>query len=241
MKNELLFLSKNDVPFIEAQVNIHQPTLKEISLITEEAFFAGCQLLTFDKERLSNEDKIGLEGQSNFDILMSIVSLDDTGHYKNNLMLMLTLLFPQYNIRIASNDIMLVNEKHSTRINSFNFASFQKLIKAMFLLDDSINGADYNPVDKMAERIAEKLKRAKEKKGEGEKKKDLSVFGRYVSILAVGLSKDINELMNYTVFQIKDEFERFQKKNSFDLYVQQICAGAQNLQEVDNWMEDIHP
>ena len=35
MDNELLLLSSNDIPFLEAQVNIHQPTLSEISLIGE--------------------------------------------------------------------------------------------------------------------------------------------------------------------------------------------------------------
>lgn len=31
--DELLLLSGNDIPFIEAQITIHQPTLKEIAYI----------------------------------------------------------------------------------------------------------------------------------------------------------------------------------------------------------------
>ena len=36
MDNELLLLSGNDIPFIEAQITIHQPTIKEIAYIGEE-------------------------------------------------------------------------------------------------------------------------------------------------------------------------------------------------------------
>ena len=45
MLNDLLLLSKNDIPFIGAQINIHQPTIKEIALIGEDNFFSGCEML----------------------------------------------------------------------------------------------------------------------------------------------------------------------------------------------------
>ena len=47
MENELLYLSGNDIPFIEAKVIIHQPTIKEIAYIGEKSFFTGCQFLNF--------------------------------------------------------------------------------------------------------------------------------------------------------------------------------------------------
>ena len=44
MLNDLLLLSGNDIPFLEAQVNIHQPSIKEIAYIGEESFFIGLAL-----------------------------------------------------------------------------------------------------------------------------------------------------------------------------------------------------
>ena len=41
--NELLLLSGSDIPFPEARVTIHQPTLKEIGYIGEKTFFIGTQ------------------------------------------------------------------------------------------------------------------------------------------------------------------------------------------------------
>ena len=41
--DDLLLMSGEDVPFLGAKVNIHQPRLKEISLIGETNFFTGSQ------------------------------------------------------------------------------------------------------------------------------------------------------------------------------------------------------
>ena len=60
MIDELLLLCGNDIPFEPAQLVIHQPRLKEIGYITEDKFWIGCELLKFDKEKLSDKDKLGL-------------------------------------------------------------------------------------------------------------------------------------------------------------------------------------
>lgn len=39
MLNNLLLLSGNDIPFVSAQIAIHQPTIKEIGYIGEQSFF----------------------------------------------------------------------------------------------------------------------------------------------------------------------------------------------------------
>ena len=58
MINDLLLLSGNDIPFIPAQITIHQPTIKEIAYLGEDTFFTGVQLLNFSKNILSEEDKV---------------------------------------------------------------------------------------------------------------------------------------------------------------------------------------
>ena len=73
MNNELLLLSGNDIPFPEARVTVHQPTIREIAYIGEESFYTGCEFLRFSKDKLSDEDKIHLENYTNFDVLMSII------------------------------------------------------------------------------------------------------------------------------------------------------------------------
>ena len=53
---------------------MHQPTIKEISLIGEEALFTGCELLKFSKDMLTLEDQNHLLNYTDFNILMSIIN-----------------------------------------------------------------------------------------------------------------------------------------------------------------------
>lgn len=243
MNNELLLLSKNDIPFVEAQVNIHQPTIGEISLIGEENFFSACQLINFNKNRLPEEDRIGLEDKSDFEIFMSIMRSKEKIQYRNSVLMLFALLFPTFQIKLTDDEIILISSEMSARINKMNYDIFKDIVIAMFGLDDS-DGTDagYNPADARAAKIVEKLERAKTKRNkEAGKLNKVAIFSRYISILAVGEQKDMNDFLQYTVFQLRDEFKRFQKKQSFDVYIQAKMAGAKDLDEVDNWMDDIHP
>ena len=240
MINELLLLSKNDIPFIEAQVNIHQPTIKEISLIGEESFFIGCQFLNFDKKQLSEEDNEKLKDKNNFEILMILMHNSEQKKYKNSAIDVLTLLFPDYEVKLESNEIILLGSSGIVRLNGSNYEKFKEILITMFCLDDSKSSSQtYNPADARAAKIAEKFKKAKIKKSGGKPQK-IAIFSRYISILSVGLQKDMNKLLEYSVYQLKDEFLRYQKKLDFDMYMRAKMFGAKNLDEIDNWMDDIH-
>ena len=102
---------------------------------------------------------------------------------------------------------------------------------------DALKGG-YNPADDRAKKIAEKLNKAKNRGKPKEEK--IAIFNRYVSILAVGLKKDMNELMDYTVYQLYDEYHRFKLKQDFDMYIKMKLAGASDIEEVEDWMKDIH-
>ena len=243
MDNELLLITGKDIPFVEAQINIHQPTMNDISLIGEENFFAGYQLLNISKDQILSKDKTGLENKSDFEIFMSIMQAKDRRDIYNNVLMVLALLFPNCEIKITHNEILLLQkEQGMTRINNENYDIFKDIINSMFDLGNSeLANGEYNPADARASKIAEKLRKHKEKiaasKGQIDK---IAIFSRYISILTVGLGKNINDFNNYTVFQLMDEFKRYQKKQSFDMYVQAKMAGAKDLEEVDNWMDDIH-
>lgn len=243
MNNELLLLSGNDIPFREAQINIHQPRLKEISFIGEESFHIGCQLLNFSTNILDMVDKSDLSNKSDFEIFMSIMNGKEKFKYKADALMVLTLIFPDYQIKIDKDKILLQKDNFCSSINKLNFDSFKDIISSMFDLEDSREEGNYNPSDVYAKKIAEKFKKRKEilAKQTGINLKKVSIFSRYVSILSVGERKDVNTLMDYTVYQLKDEFKRFQMKENFDFYMKAKLAGAQDLEEVDNWMDDIHP
>lgn len=244
--DELLLLSGNDIPFPEARVVIHQPRIREIAYIGEENFFTGCEFLNFSKDMLQEKDKVSLVNQTNFEILMSIVKdKSPMGlQAKDSILLLLTLLFPEYEINMQDDGILLFKGNEFISLNKMNFDAFQKILVQMFCLGRKKNNEqDYNPAGDRARMIAEKLKRGRQRaaSAHGEENGKIAIFSRYISILSVGESKDMNSFMNYTVYQLFDEFERFELKQNSDMYLQARLAGAQDLEEVDNWMKDIHP
>lgn len=245
MLNDLLLLSGNDIPFVAAQVNIHQPTIKEIAYIGEEAFFTGCQLLNFSKDILNEEDKSNLEQLSNFEVLMSIINDKNAAIKKQKvcLVMVLTLIFPTYQVKLSQNEILFLQDNQVVgKLTKDNFEEFKEIISTMFCLKSS-GGDDYNPSGELAKKIAEKLKERQRRLAEqrGSSAGKIAIFSRYISILSVGEQKDMNSLLQYTVYQLFDEFQRYEMKVGFDYYIQAKMAGAKDLKEVDDWMKDIHP
>lgn len=242
MLSELLLISGNDIPFPEAQLTIHQPTIHEIAYIGEENFYTGCEFLRFSKDNLEDEDKIHLENYSNFDVLMSIIKEQNITIQKNKVcvLMVLSLIFPDYKISIENTCFSFEKdgeEKHE--INNDNFVNFLSILNEMFCLKRE-NDNIYNPSGNIAKKIADKLKKRHQKLAETEKPSKVAIISRYVSILAVGEQKDINSFMQYTVYQLFDEFKRYELKLNWDIYLQAKMAGAKDLKEVDDWMKDIH-
>lgn len=242
MENELLLLSGNDIPYAAAGVVIHQPSLKEIAYLGEEVFFTGCEFLNFSKDMLTEEDKSHLESYSNFDILMSIMKEKNATVQKNKLCIemVLSLIFPTYQIEIKSEYISLVGQDGvEHQINNDNFEDFKDILVSMFRLTKR-DKSEYQPMGEMAKKIADKLKKRHQKLAESKEKQKIAILSRYISILATGQKKDINALFQYTVYQLFDEFSRFQLKTSYDIYVQARMAGAKDMKDPEDWMKDLY-
>lgn len=246
MLNELLLLSGNDIPFPEAQLVIHQPRIFEIAYIGEEKFYTGCELLRFSKDNLTDEDKIHLINQTNFEILMSILNEKNNPvaqQHRVCVISLLSLIFPNYTIHFKRDGIYFKKpeEDEVYIINNNNYQKFLFIINEIFALNKEGDNTDYNPQGELAKKIADKLKKGRQKVAAVEKNQKIAIISRYISILTVGLQKDINSFMQYTVYQLFDEFKRYELKVNHDIYFQAKLAGAQDLKEVDDWMKDIHP
>lgn len=241
--NDLMLMAGVDIPFPEAQVSIHQPSIKEIGLIGEESFYSGCGTLNFSKNSLSLEDRIALKDYTDFEILMSMINNKSFNTQQNriDMMMILTLIFPEYQIHFKQNEIDLIKEGESHLINSGNFEEFKKILTAMFCLKGKGNETEYNPSGDKAREIIEKLNKRKQKLAEQNGDQKVSVLNRFASILAVGQKQDLNEILDYTVYQLFDQFDRFTLKEQFDIHLKAQLAGARDLGEIEDWKKDLHP
>lgn len=241
--NDLMLMAGVDIPFPEAQVSIHQPSIKEIGLIGEESFYSGCGTLNFSKNSLSLEDRIALKDYTDFEILMSMINNKSFNTQQNriDMMMILTLIFPEYQIHFKQNEIDLIKEGESHLINSGNFEEFKKILTAMFCLKGKGNETEYNPSGDKAREIIEKLNKRKQKLAEQNGDQKVSVLNRFASILAIGQKQDLNEILDYTVYQLFDQFDRFTLKEQFDIHLKAQLAGARDLGEIEDWKKDLHP
>ena len=238
-----------DIPFPAVQVSIVQPIIKDISRLGEESnFLIGVNALT--KNYKAIQDNFDLSQLSNFEILMTMIMQNkdaNTRKIKDNIEQLLFLLFPNYQILMTPRSIVLIDEeKKNFMIDANNFDEFADIIYDMFCLRDFHNeqGDDYNPAGDRARALIEQIRKGKEKiaalkRERGEDTALMSVLERYISILAVGESKSKNELANYTVFQLVDEFKRFQLKEAFDFTFQAKMAGAQKIKDAKDWMGNL--
>ena len=243
MIDELLLLSGNDIPFPEARLTIHQPRLREIAYITEQRFWLGCELLKFNKEFLLDQDKINLSNMSNFNIIMMMIREKtlESQQARLNVLSILALLFPTSEILLNKETIQLRNHQTGeiNEINDENFEAFKQILISMFCLTDKEN-KEYNPSGDLAQKIANKIKKGRETKAKLAPETKIAIFSRYISILAVGQQKDINRLMNYTVYQLMDEFNRYELKLHYDSWEKWKIAGATGMQDSEDWLKDIH-
>lgn len=249
IQNNLLLLSGNDIPFEQAQLIIHQPTIKQIAFLGQNTFYEGCEYLIFSKDKLKKQDKLHLVSLTDFEVLMAILKNKDSviNRIKNNMELVLLLLFPEYKISFLPSSIMLsrkIGEEIERKIiDKDNFESFKGIVSQMFCLD-SLHGGDvkYNPGGPQAMALVKKFQERRRKLAEIKNKgrnSSISIIFQYVSILAVGQQKDMNSLLQYTIFQLFDQYKRFKLRQEFKIFIEAKIAGAKDLKDV-NWMKDLY-
>ena len=240
----LALMCGSDIPIPQIQSAIHQPRIKEIALMGETDFFIAIQCLNINKDLL-NQDKTLLQNTSNFQIFMTIMSEPEAKDKKQATKTLLSILFPNFDIMFMFSprpSIILSNKEFTTTIDDTNFDFLQEILKKIFCVSNKNNQqAGFNPANKKAQEIAEKLMRGRKRVAEQNGQANASIFSQYLSILTVGLSSmSLQELMDLTMFQLYDLVERYQLYISWDIDIKSRLAGAKSDDKPDNWMKNIH-
>jgi hypothetical protein len=117
MVDPLRLITGTDIPLIDIGITIHQPKIREISLIGEEQFFIGCELINFSKEQLVSEDKKSLEQFTDFDILLTMINSPEKEVHRNKeaVILLLSILFPHYQLGFSKDSIILKDSNENER------------------------------------------------------------------------------------------------------------------------------
>lgn len=235
-----------DIPIPELQLTIHVPVIKEIALMGETKFFMAVQYLCLDKESLIQDETL-LSSLTNFQVLMKVLEQSQDKDKKNAVIMLLTLLFPDYIPVITRNSIILTKqgENQPLLIDDNNFDIFQSVLKEILCVNSLFQGNNviYNPANDRAKEIAEKLMRGRRKVTEiKSKENNESVLTRYISILTIGSNTmSLEDCLNLNMFQIFDLMERYNAFIEWDVDLRVRLAGGKPDKPVESWMRDIHP
>ena len=234
----LALMTGADIPIPECQIALHQPTVKEISMIGEKDFFTGIQLLCINKS-MCVEDESLLANTTNFQIFMTMMNEKEFADKKENVQAVLTLLFPGYMILMTPRTLVLNKDGQSVNIDEGNFENLQKIIQEIFCLGKTDQNT-FNPANKKAKEIADKLMRARQRVA-AQQQNSGSMFGQYLSIVTVGIgSMSLMDTIELTMYQLYDLVERYTLYVNWDLDVRARLAGGKPDDKVDNWMKQIH-
>ena len=241
MDIRLALMTGVDIPIPELQATLHQPTIKEISYIGERDFLIGIQCLSIQKTMLIQDESL-LSQTSNFQIFMTIMNDKMTVDKKQNVITALNLLFPSYQIFITPRAISMNYEGANVIIDEGNFEILQQIISQVFCLNKT-DQSTFNPGNKKAKEIADKLMKARQKVAAQKAADggDGSAFAQYISTLTVGLgSMSLQDCINLTMYQLYDLVERYSLYINWDIDMKSRLAGAKPDKPVDNWMKNIH-
>lgn len=241
MDTRLALMCGTDIPVPELQTTIHQPTIKEISYIGEQEFFIGLQTLSISKNMIAKGNSV-LESTTNFQIFMTIMKEQETKDKKEAVIALFQLIFPESQVMFTPMSIILNKEGVQTLIDENNFDFLQENIKQIFCVNSGpMDQATFNPADEKAREIAEKLMRGRQRVAEQKGETNNSAFGRYLSILTIGLNAmPLSEAMNLTMYQMYDLVERYTLYLNWDLDIRTRLAGGKPDSKPDDWMKNIH-
>ena len=240
MDYRLALLTGIDIPIKELQVSIHQPTIKEISMVGEEDFYQGIQCLWVDKNKVLEDERL-ISQTTNFQILMTIMQDPETGKdSKFVVSQVLKLCFPSFNLLVLPRSLLLKNDQQEVIIDENNFDVLQDILKEIFCYKESSQDT-FNPGNDAAREIAEKLMRGRKRVAAQKSQQDGSILSKYLSILTVGLNTmSLDNLISCTLFQLYDLIERYHLYMSWDLDIRQRLAGGSPDSHPDDWMKNIH-
>lgn len=232
----------------ECNIFITPPNARQITQYGENKFFEAVSLITKLEDIVSEikQGNPGLSTYDNFQILM--ILLQEQYEMEELVTSFFELVCPDFTISFGDKSIDFTahgSEYVNGRIHTYNYPSVKTALVELFLPQD-VNDAEYNPANDAAAKIAEKLRKAKEKI-KNQKKSDgndnVSIIAMYVSTLAVGMCIDINTLYNYTLFQIYDVYNRYWLKSKYDMY-QKIATtpmmDVSKMEEPRQWADNLY-
>lgn len=241
----LTLLCGEDILLRDFNLIIHQPKIKEISLIGEESFFKMASFLSIDKqtvidtlcETMNREEVESVyKDLTDYEIFYSLASVDSNKEFnmRDSAIQIFMVLFPDYNSSFEENGIYFITKENNfIVIDKHKYSEFREYIKEVLGMSGSDGEDEYNPVSDKAKEIAEKLK-ARKKRLAKNKEKNINIIANYVSSLSIGVAGyNLEKVSNMTLYQVYDQMQRYSQWRDSEFRISMQLAGAKDVENKD--------
>lgn len=231
----------SDIPIPECRLQVHQPTVKEISMIGETDYFVGVQTFCINKNLITLDESV-LSTITNFQIFMTVMQEQETADKKFAVQQIMPLFFPKYKVSFTPRSIIFIDGNESIMIDETNFDILQQTISSICCLTSSSHDqSTFNPQSKKAREIAQKLMQGRQRVAAQKGGSNSSVLSQYISTLVVGCSSmSLDDCLKLTVFQLYDLIQRYGLYINWDIDIKSRLAGAKIEKPPEDWMKNIH-
>lgn len=241
MIDTLLLRTGQDIYFPDGKFYLHQPTISEIALFGQNRYHLILKILVTPLDQLLPKDKIDLSGIDRFDVIMSMIK--DQQSFELSFKTFLVLMIPNINyIDFTGDRILLLSKDAEGKIISY-VIDREILDKMIPYIADILNAEEtvahqeFNPVNKRAAEIAEKIMRGRERAhGRPQASMNFSLLDYYCDIIST-LGYTQQEINNMTIVQATRLFNRYKQKVVYDEYFQLgLVAGHKDDEPMNHWL-----
>lgn len=236
----LALMTGVDIPIPELQLTVHQPTIREISMVGEQEFFIGIQVLCVNKNVYIQDESL-LATTTNFQIFMAMMTEKEAADKKEAVIQALSLILPKSKVFFTPRSMMFSQGEETVIIDEGNFEKLQEILSQQFCIKGS-DQEQFNPQSQKAREIAQKLMKARQRVAAIKASENSgSMFAQYLSTLTVGInSMSLKDCLELTMYQLYDLIERYSLYINWDIDIRSRMAGAKADKPIENWMKQIH-
>lgn len=231
--DKLSLMAGSPIPLEELGIVINQPKLKDIALMGEANFFKNISYFLVSRAKLNIPIEI-----SDFDLFMYFINQDQSLQASISDIFILTIEGID-SIKFYDTFIIINALGHECIIDEPKFLIIKETLIQIFCLESHGKTSDLNPANKLAQEIAEKLRKRQERLSGASSKQESSIFPDLISILSIGSnSLDIDACLNLTVYQIYNLIKRFTMYQEHNRQIQALLQGAKDI-ELTEWTKQL--
>ena len=259
--SDLILIGGLDIEIANFPVKVHQPRLSEIALMGEDKFFQSMSIfyiepgplmgLTNDLIMLNEEEKqMWIDSSTAYDTFLFLLQATALGPVEDRNVLIerarlaFKAMIPAYTF-VFNNEsktmiLMSDDKSHSIVVDRDLFLRLKSVAEEIFLLNRFFGVSSSTiKLSAAAQKIADKIALSEQKLNKlknGNDDEENSQFARIISIM--GMNYELDYLSNLTVYQLYNQFERFNLLSNYTQGVQASLAGASGVELVD-WYKKI--